>query len=133
MKPTACSEGNALRGISTDSPGLVHLPADSPSGDRERTVRRYAEAAKELEEALNGRLQQWVTISIPEFDNISELGPLHQIQIEIDKALDARKSSITNKNIWSKGKKTMEQVFRAFSPFAKNILGVVKAGSSVRT
>ena len=107
------------------------LPQLDPFGDRERTERRYKDAAEQLEKSLNIRRRNWETFEIPTLGNISENDPIPQLREQIQKALEARKDSVKDRDFWSKGRNIIERGFTAMSPFAKKFLKIAKEGQSV--
>jgi hypothetical protein len=115
-----------------DSHGTVSRPSSPDQfGDRERTEERYDKAIAQLEESLKLRRPNWEALKIPDFKKLPETQSLPQLQVEIKKLLDARKTPIKAQTFWSKSKITMERIFTATSPFAKNFLQIAKEGVQV--
>ena len=120
---------------SDDSPcSAIHqTPVQlDPSGDRERTEGRYKEAVKELKKSVKLPRKNWEAFEIPDFKDLGDLNdPIPQLREDIKKTLDARKDDFKDQSFWSMGKRVTERIFTAISPFAKNVLSVVKDGSNV--
>ena len=76
--------------------------------------------------------EDWKTFQFSEVEQLSEKEDAVKLQAEINKVLEARKSSLQNRTNWSKCKGVVELVFTTLSPFAKNILGVAANIQSVR-
>ena len=99
-------------------------------GDRERTERRYKEAVEQLEKSLNIPTGSWKTFEIPDFKDAADMtDPISQLRQEIKKTLDRR--TFKDPSFSSKSKHITERIFTALSPFAKNVLSVLKQGSAV--
>ena len=105
---------------------------DDPFGDRKRTEKRYITAVKQLHETLAVSGANW---ALPPFDAIANYASLLPLREEITRALDVRegKSASDEKTFWSLIKKVIERAFVSVSPFAMNVLQVLKQGSNVFT
>jgi hypothetical protein len=104
--------------------------ASTDLGDKERTKKRYEEAANRLKDSLNLCQGNWQPFEIPKFDDIPN-NVLPQVQEAIEGMINARENSMKNPDFWSKKKYIVKRVFSAVCPFAKNFLQVAKEGSSV--
>ena len=100
--------------------------------DTARTQERYETAVKQLKDALKVLHEDWKTFQFSEVEQLSEKEDAVKLQAEINKVLEARKSSLQNRTNWAKCKGVVELVFTTLSPFAKNILGVAANIQSVR-
>lgn len=118
----------ALRQPPIDDQTTNNIPTDL--GDKERTKRRYEEAAKRLMNSLSLCQGDWQPFEIPKFNDIPD-NALPQIQEAIENMISVRENSMENLDFWSKKKRTVKRVFSAISPFAKHFLQVAKEGSSV--
>ena len=115
-----------------ESPGQQTAGRLDPSGDRERTERRYREAVEQFQKSVKLPRKNWETFVIPDFKNLADVNdPIPQLREDIKKTLDARNNAFKNPNFWSKSKRITEEIFTAISPFVKNVLFVAKEGSSV--
>jgi hypothetical protein len=99
-------------------------------GDKERTKRRYEEAANRLRKSLCLSQGTWEPFNLPEFNDISN-NALLQVEEAVESMLNVREKSMKTPDFWSKKKLTVKRIFKMVSPFAKNILQVAKEGSSV--
>jgi hypothetical protein len=102
------------------------------TGDRERMLERYAAAITLLNNALKLGRASWESFEFPELDNTPESDDMSNLQDEIEKKLDSRKSSIENPNAWTKGKNLTSRISFVTSPFTKNFLLIAKEVQSVR-
>ena len=102
-------------------------------GDRQRTEERYIEAASLLEDALKTRRERGDSelFDFPEL--IGEPGGFNDAKFrdKINLALESRKDTVKDQTNWSKCKNTVQCIFQALSPFAKNFLIIAKDGQSV--
>ena len=103
-----------------------------PSGDRERTEKRYREAVEQLHKSVKLPRKNWEAFEFPEFKNLADvINPIPQLQEDIKKTLDARASSFKDPRFWSTSKRVAEKIFTAITPFAINFLSVANEGSAV--
>jgi hypothetical protein len=103
-----------------------------PSGDREKTEKRYCEAVELLQSSVKVPQKNWEAFEIPEFKNLADvIHPIPQLQEDIKKTLDARASSFNDPRFWSTSKRVAERIFTAITPFAINFLSVANEGSAV--
>jgi hypothetical protein len=105
--------------------------SNKESGDRQRTKARYIEATKSLEEVIKGCRSQWGSFDFPELRGEPENPNDSQFKHKINMILDAQKSGIKDQSAWEKCKHTIQCVFSALSPFAKNFLMIVTQGQPV--
>src|SRR5271155_618375 len=102
-----------------------------PSGDRERTEKRYQEAVELLQNSVKLPRKNWEAFEIPEFKNLADvINPIPQLQEDIKNTLDARASSFKDPHFWSTSKRVAERIFMAITPFAINFLSVANEGSA---
>ena len=72
----------------------------------------------------------WKTFEIPDFKDAADMtDPISQLRQEIKKTLDRR--TFKDPSFSTKSKHITERIFTALSPFAKNVLSVLKQGSAV--
>jgi hypothetical protein len=103
-----------------------------PSGDRERTEKRYCEAVEQLHKSVKLPRKNWEAFEIPDFKNLADvINPIPQLQEDIKKTLDARAGSFKDPGFWSTSKRVAERIFTAITPFAINFLSVANEGSAV--
>jgi hypothetical protein len=103
-----------------------------PSGDRERTEKRYRKAVEQLHKSVKLPRKNWEAFEIPDFKNLADvINPIPQLQEDIKKTLDARASSFKDPRFWSTSKRVAEKIFTAITPFAINFLSVANEGSAV--
>jgi len=103
-----------------------------PSGDRERTEKRYREAVEHLHNSVKLPRKNWEAFEIPELKHLADvINPIPQLQEDIKKTLDARASSFKDPHFWSTSKRVAERIFMAITPFAINFLSVANEGSAV--
>ena len=104
----------------------------SAYNDHTRVQRRYEDAVKKLEDALQYRKDSWKSfdLDIPDakapatFDDTA-------IQTNLNAVLKAREDSIMDKKSWQKFTHAIESAYTVFSPFAKNFLSVAVNAQSV--
>jgi hypothetical protein len=113
------------------APPILEPSATLESNDRQRTKARYVEAAKLLEEAVNGREDLWGSLDFPGLDGELDDVDDSQFKIRVDSLLESNKNRVKDRNTWAKCGHTIECFFTAFSPFAKNFLTIAKEGSAV--
>ena len=115
----------------------VSPPANPPpsaipeSADRQRTKARYTEAAKLLEEVVKGRESQWGKFEFPELTGEPEDFNVSLFKDNINSILEKRRGAVKDDTAWGKCEHAIQCVFTAFSPFAKNFLGIAKEGQAV--
>jgi hypothetical protein len=103
-----------------------------PSGDRERTEKRYCQAVELLQTSVKLPWKNWEAFEIPEFKNLADvINPIPQLQEDIKKTLEARASSFKDPRFWSTSKRVAERIFTAITIFAINFLSVANEGSAV--
>ena len=106
--------------------------AERAYDDRTRVQRRYEDAVKKLEDALQYRKDGWKSfdLDIPDakapmtFDDAA-------FQTKLNAVLKAREDSIMDKKGWRKFTHAIESAYTIFSPFAKNFLSVAINAQSV--
>jgi hypothetical protein len=107
------------------------VPAIEVSPDRRRTMERYQQAAKLLEDAVNGRGDTWGGFDVSLLDGEPEDFNDSQFRDKVNAVLDARKDTVESRSAWTKCCRTFQCAFVAFSPFAKNFLAIAKEAQSV--
>ena len=102
-------------------------------GDRDRTISRYKNAAIELKQSINtsqGPLRSFIIEGLTDepgdFDDA-------QFRTQINLALTSKEAEIKDQASWARCKNTIECIFKALSPFAKNFLTVAKEAQSVQS
>jgi len=102
------------------------------SGDRERTEKRYKDAVDQLQRSIKLPRKNWEAFAIPDFKDFPDVtNPIPQLQVDIEKTMNARAASIRDPGFWSTTKRVTERIFTAITPLAKNVLFVAKEGSNV--
>lgn len=99
--------------------------------DRQRAQSRYEEAANGLKEAVKCRKGPWTSFDFEALTGEPNGFDDSQFKNKINTTLTSWESSIKDRTGWSKLTYTVECVFTAFSPFAKNFLTVAKDVQSV--
>jgi hypothetical protein len=116
----------------TSSPGAqTSQLLDNDYSDRQRVQSRYQEAATQLKEAIKIRKGPSDSFEFEELSGEPECFDDAQFKNKINAILTSRETSVTDRNKWSKFTYTVECVFTAFSPFAKNFLTIAKNAQSV--
>jgi hypothetical protein len=111
---------------------ITHVEVCIPeSGDRQRTKDRYFECLKELHQAMKDREGAWGCFEIPDLCGEPEDFNDSQFKDKINNVLDAQKNRIRDMTAWGKCRHTMQCVFTAMRPFAKNFVTIMKEGSQV--
>jgi hypothetical protein len=113
-KPDA---GEASTKVLSEQPAIEDL-------DTTRTQERYEKAVEQLNNAVKVGRNDWKAFQFSDMEKLSERQDTVKLQVEINKVLEARKSSLQNKTNWGKCKGIIELVFSTLSPFVKNVLGV---------
>jgi hypothetical protein len=106
-------------------------PSIEKSKDRQRAESLYVEAAKLLSEAVKGRGGQWGAFDFPELAGEPEGFDDSQFREKINTALEAQKNTIKDRTAWENCRRTVQRLFTASSPLAKNFLTIAQQGSSV--
>lgn len=103
-------------------------------GDRKRTNARYLEAVALLQQAVKARQEHgdFESLDFLELKGEPEKFSDSQFRDKINLAMEARKCAIKDQSAWSKCKDTVECIFVALSPFAKNFLSIAQSAQSVR-
>jgi hypothetical protein len=139
-KPTTGKGLNALfRRMKASSQKRVLTPSSVQSSltpvdvspDRRRTIERYQQAAKQLEDAVNGRAYVWGGFDVSLLKGEPEDFNDSQFRDRVNMVLDARKDAVESRSAWAKSCRTFQCAFVAFSPFAKNFLEIAKQAQSV--
>ena len=110
---------------------LVSHVIEKDSGDRRRAKARYKEAAALLEQSIKLRQGHWGSFDLQDLSGEPENLDDSQFRNKINLALMSRENSIKDRTTWSKYRYTVECIFTALSPFAKNFLIIAKDGQSV--
>jgi hypothetical protein len=102
-------------------------------GGRDRALVRYKEAANMLKESIKAREGSWGSFDLPGLTG--EPGDFDDAQFRksINLALASKETAIKDRQSWSKCTHTVECIFIALSPFAKNFLTIAKNAQSVRS
>src|SRR5271163_413634 len=103
-------------------------------GDRDRALARYKEAANLLKESIKARQGSWGSFAdLPGLTG--EPGDFDDAKFRksIDLALASKEAAIKDRRSWSKCRYTVECIFTALSPFAKNFLTIASNAQSVRS
>ena len=103
-------------------------------GDRDRALARYKEAANLLKESIKARQGSWGSFAdLPGLTG--EPGDFDDAKFRksIDLALASKEAAIKDRRSWSKCRYTVECIFTALSPFAKNFLTIATNAQSVRS
>jgi hypothetical protein len=100
-------------------------------GDRERTLERYREATKLLEDTVKGRGKEWGVFDFPELTGEPESFDDSGFEDKIDTVLRARRDAVKDRTALGKCGHALQRAFTAFSPFAKNFLTIASQGQSV--
>ena len=108
------------------------LPPVDVSPDRRRTIERCQQAAKQLEDAVNGRADVWGGFDVSLLKGEPEDFNDSQFRDRVNMVLDARKDAVESRSAWAKCCRTFQCAFVAFSPFAKNFLAIAKQAQAVR-
>ena len=127
----ADESSQTIKAIPPNVPPRVRDPSAPKDADTINSMEMYETAKRKLKEALKIRRNDWESFEFPELDGLSEQRDTSVLQGKIDKILALRKQSIKDPKGWSKCKAIMENAFLAFSPFAKNVLGVAVNASAV--
>jgi hypothetical protein len=102
-------------------------------GDKQRTGRRYLEAAKLLEGAVKGQEGRWKVFDFPELKGEPDEFNDALFKDKLNMAMESKRNAIKNQTAWEKCKHVVQCSCTALSPFAKNFLIIAKEGSSVGT
>ena len=122
------------------TPSLPAAAAAIPSGVAEdyggsdRALARYKEAANLLNESIKARQGSWGSFAdLPGLTG--EPGDFDDAKFRksIDLALASKEAAIKDRQSWSKCRHTVECIFAALSPFAKNFLTIASNAQSVRS
>jgi hypothetical protein len=126
------------KGRETPSPTVIATPSHSTQAvnnddydDQRRVLSRYKEAATQLKEAIKIRRGSSDPFDFEELSDEPEDFDDAQFKNKINAILTSRETSTKDKNGWSKFTYTLECVFTALSPFAKNFLTIAKNAQSV--
>ena len=119
---------SSQRTPSRSSASVVQRPGSSEAitEDRQRTISRYFDAAKLLEETVKVIGSRWGSFDFPELNGEPEDFNDSLFSEKICAVMDARKSNISNKTAWRTCRHAVQCAFTAFSPFAKNFLTIAK-------
>jgi hypothetical protein len=101
------------------------------SSDRKRTIERYVEASKFLEQTVKGQTGRWKAFDFPELKGEPISPNDSQFKERINIALESRKEAVGDETAWGKCKGVVQCVFNALAPVSKNLLIIAKEGSAV--
>jgi hypothetical protein len=126
--PSLESQSTSSQTDNNVSPGIAE-----DYGDRERSIARYKEAAKILKKSIEIRQGSWGSFDLSGLTG--EPGDFDDAQFrnKINLALTSKEANIKDRESCSKCRYTIECLFTALSPFAKNFLTVAKNAQSVWT
>src|ERR1700737_1865004 len=115
----------------TSTAAITSPSIQGSCGNRRRATAQYLKAAKALEEVVNGCKSQWGSFDFPELRG-EPINPTDsQFKLKIETVLEAQKSNFKDQSAWEKCKHTVQCVFSALSPFAKNFLTIAAQAQSV--
>jgi hypothetical protein len=114
--------------LSISNPNPLYL-SRKQSTDDERTMSRYSAAVKRLKDVVGSGRVNWEGFVPPNVDGIVESNS--QLQEELEKILNGWATPTRNRDLWSKGKRMMRQIFDATSPFVKHFLLVANCAAQV--
>jgi len=100
-------------------------------GDRRRVKARYKAAATLLRESIESCQSNWESFDFQELSDEPEDFNDAQFRNKINLALASKEDSIKDRTASSKCRYTVECIFTALSPFAKNFLTIAKEGQAV--
>jgi hypothetical protein len=98
--------------------------------DEKRTLNRYLESAKMLQDALSLG-GEWGSLDFPQLRGEPADFDDAEFKRRVDQVLNAQKSSVLDKNAWAKATQTMQSIFTALSPLAQNFLTIANQAASV--
>ena len=106
--------------------------AQSAYDDHIRVQRRYEDAVKKLEDAMQYRKDSWRSFDL-DIVNAKTTAAFDDaaFQTNLNAVLKAREDCITDKKGWRKFTSAIESTYTVFSPFAKNFLSVAITAQSV--
>ena len=104
---------------------------DSPHDDRGRSKYRYSQACNLLQETVKACHNHWGMLDFLEL--FGEHGDADDSEFigKIELALNYWKQKCQDQGAWGKCKSALQDVFKAFSPLAKNFLQIAIEGQSV--
>jgi hypothetical protein len=101
------------------------------SSDRKRTIERYVEASRFLEQTVKGQAGRWSAFDFPELKGEPATFNDSQFKESINMALESHKEAVGDETAWEKCKCVVQCVFNGLAPLAKNLLIIAKEGSAV--
>jgi hypothetical protein len=108
----------------------THPEGTKSSGDDDRTMARYAAAAKGLKDVVESGRRSWEGFTPPtQAESIVENSS--QLEEELEKILNEWKAASEDQGLWSSAKRLVKQIYVATSPFAKHVLLVAKDAAQV--
>jgi hypothetical protein len=113
-----------------DQSSASHVENDY--SDRQRAKARYKEAATLLEQSVKSHQGHRGFFDFGELVGEPEDFDDSQFRNKINVVLASRETLIKDRKAWSKCRFTVECIFTALSPFAKNFLMIAKEGQSVQ-
>src|SRR5271168_5036551 len=124
------------RSIRTGSPKLRDSSESSEAPgsdyDTQRTRNRHIEACKLLRMSIKACRQTnaWEFLDFPELEG-EPISFDQKFLQNVNDLLDSRKKDIKDETAWSKCRETIECVFTALAPFAKNFLTIATTAQPV--
>jgi hypothetical protein len=133
----SAKQPTSLPGGSLPAPTLPNPPITSThpegakrSGDDDRTMSRYAAAAKGLKDVVENGRRSWEGFTPPaQAESIVENSS--QLEEELEKILIEWKAASEDQGLWSSAKRLVKQIYIATSPFAKHVILVAKDAAQV--
>lgn len=131
-KDTSSPTPPQIATVGTSTVTSINSPSlQGASGATLRAAAQYLKAAKALEEVVNGCKSGWGSFDFPELKG-EPINPADsQFKHKIDMVLEAQKGTLKDQTAWEKCKHTVQCVFTALSPFAKNFLTIAAQAQSV--
>jgi hypothetical protein len=105
-------------------------PIPAPYSDKERTRKRYLNAVSLLEDALDGRNEEWGNFEIPKLEGELEVVNPEEFRGKLEALCESY--SIKHDANWvGKCAHVLQCCFTASAPFAKNFLAIAKESAQV--
>ena len=113
----------------TDASSIQKPPE---SNDTHDSLKRYAEAAEELKEAIKRKEKDWESFQIQGLKGEADEATQEKFINSIYEFFDKRRSKAQDKGLWGKARQVAESFFTTLSPAMKNFLTVASSAQSVR-
>jgi len=141
LRPKSRNSGKQPTSRSNDALPAPTLPIPSTmytdpegtkrSGDDDRTMSRYAAAAKGLKDVVESGRRSWEGFTPPSAQADSIIENSSQLEEELEKILNEWEAASEDQGLWSSAKRLVKQIYIATSPFAKHVLLVAKDAAQV--